>query len=126
MIRENLRAGDAATALSIYESTASETGPWSLEESDLREFILGLGSTASLDEHGAFVEEYVRRFPGASPSIELRFAELLVEGRRPSSAIAILASIDRNRLAPREAVALDVLAAAATKQLADGTLELGD
>jgi membrane associated rhomboid family serine protease len=93
LIREQLRLGDAATALSVYRSSASELGPWPLPEPELRTLIKALAGSRKWNDLKPLLVDYARRYPDDSGPMRLLLARIHLEvDRLPQKAIQVLDS----------------------------------
>lgn len=94
IIRHNLDAGDAASALAVHRRGISQMPPWRLPEEDHVALITGLRSRQMYDDAVLVMAEYLKLHNQREPLIRLALGQVLLSKlHRPAQAAKVLAKI---------------------------------
>jgi membrane associated rhomboid family serine protease len=103
IIRHNLAAGDAASALAVHRRGISQMTDWRLPEDDHVALITGLRSRQMYDDAVLVMAEYLKFHNQREPLIRLALGQvLLTKLQRPAQAAKVLAKIVPGGLEPQQ------------------------
>ncbi len=116
IIRHNLAAGDAASALAVHRRGISQMVGWRLPEEDHVALITGLRTQQMYDDAVLVMAEYLKFHNQREPLIRLALGQvLLTKLKRPAQAAKVLAKILPGSLEPQQAQQAASLLAKAQK-----------
>lgn len=103
IIRHNLAAGDAVSALAVHRRGIAQMQGWKLPEEDHVALITGLRSRQMFDDAVLVMAEYLKFHNQREPLIRLALGQvLLTKLQRPAQAAKVLAKIVPDGLEPQQ------------------------